>query len=141
MIISILIIYSVTIFGGIFLYIKYKFLRDNLDKEYLITTREDLKEVYEQYKLTLETLEEYKRIYTETRRYVINATVKLEQRPEQVRKELLSKLKEKDKEIKLITDRLNNFQNSVEKETNFLFRRISKLEDTTVRRNNPSIRY
>jgi len=141
MIISILIIYSITIFGGIFLYIKYKFLRDNLDKEYLITTREDLKEVYEQYKLTLETLEEYKRIYTETRRYVINATVKLEQRPEQVRKELLSKLKEKDKEIKLITDRLNNLKQSVDRENKFLFQSVRKLEDTTVRRNNPSIRY
>lgn len=141
MIISILIIYSVTIFGGIFLYIKYKFLRDNLDKEYLITTREDLKEVYEQYKLTLETLEEYKRIYTETRRYVINATVKLEQRPEQVRKELLSKLKEKDKEIKLITDRLNSLKQSVDRENKFLFQSVRKLEDTTVRRNNPSIRY
>lgn len=141
MIISILIIYSVTIFGGIFLYKKYKFLRDNLDKEYLITTREDLKEVYEQYRLTLETLEEYKRIYTETRRYVINATVKLEQRPEQVRKELLSKLKEKDKEIKLITDRLNNLKQSVDRENKFLFQSVRKLEDTTVRRNNPSIRY
>lgn len=141
MIILILIIYLVTIFGGILLYKKYKFLKDNLDKEYLITTRKDLKEVYEQYKLTLETLEEYKKIYTETRRYVINATVKLEQRPEQVRKELLDKLKEKDKEIKFITERLNNLKQSVERENNFLFQSVRKLEDTTVRKNNPSIRY
>ena len=141
MIILILIIYLVTIFGGILLYKKYKFLKDNLDKEYLITTRKDLKEVYEQYKLTLETLEEYKKIYTETRRYVINATVKLEQRPEQVRKELLDKLKEKDKEIKFITERLNNLKQSVERENNFLFQSVQKLEDTTVRKNNPSIRY
>ena len=141
MIISILIIYSVTIFGGIFLYKKYKFLKDNLDKEYLITTRKDLKEVYEQYKLTLETLEEYKKLYTETRRYVINATVKLEQRPEQVRKELLHKFKEKDKEIKLITERLNNLKLSIERENKFLFQSVRKLEDSTVRKNNPSIRY
>jgi GTPase involved in cell partitioning and DNA repair len=141
MIISIVIIYLSTLVGGVILYKKYKFLKDNLNKEHLVSTRDDLNKVHKQYNYILETLKEYKKVYSETRRYVVNATIELEQRPEEVRKELLGKLKDKDREIKIITSRVSHLKESVERENRFLIQSVRKLEDTTVRKSNSNIRY
>jgi len=88
-----------------------------------------------------ETFESFKKMYEEMHFYLASSTRKLESRPEEIRRELLKSIENKQKQLDFTIKKLNNFQNSVEKETNFLFRRISKLEDTTLRKDNSDFRY
>lgn len=88
-----------------------------------------------------ETFVSFKKMYEEMHFYLANSTRKLENRPEEVRRELLKTLENKQKQINSIGNQLSNFQSSIKKETNFLFRLISKLEDTTIKKDNSDFRY
>lgn len=130
-----------TIIGGLVLYKNYRFLKDNLDKEHLLTTNKHLEKVYLEQTKLVQDLEKYKELYEETRTYTVKATIKLEQRPEQIRKELLNTIKEQQAQLNFITVKLKKLQQATERENNFLFKRISNIEDNMVRKNKSDIRY
>ena len=88
-----------------------------------------------------ETFKSFKKMYEEMHFYLANSTRKLENRPEEVRRELLKTLEKKQKQINSIGNELSNFQNYIKKETTFLFKLISKLEDTTIKKDNSDFRY
>ena len=88
-----------------------------------------------------ETFESFKKMYNEMHFYLADSTRKLENRPEEVRRELLKTLENKQKQIDSIGNQISNFQRIIRKETDFLFKRISKLEDTTIKKDNSDFRY
>jgi len=88
-----------------------------------------------------QTFESFRKMYDEMHFYLANSTRNLENRPEEIRRELIKALENKQKQIDSIGNEISTFQNTARKETDFLFKRISKLEDTTVKKDTSDFRY
>ena len=84
---------------------------------------------------------EYKKAYDKISNYVVVNTQKLEQRPEQVRRELKSNLEQHKEHLNYLTEELTGLKNKMNEENSTLFKYLSKLEDKMVIKHNPSRRY
>ena len=123
----------------------------NLHKEVLDVVKtytknyEELAETGEHNKATLAELhrniERYRKDFKQTKDYVLNATQKLEQRPEHIRIDLEKIIKEHRAQIKALTTEADNIRAKVSQESDYFFSEISKIKDTQGPKRNPRLTY
>ena len=101
------------------------------EKEYTNSMQVELKKEFN----------EYKKLYDKISNYVVVNTQKLEQRPEQVRRELKDNLQQHKEHLNYLTEELTGLKNKMNEENSTLFKYLSKLEDKMVIKHNPSRRY
>jgi len=87
--------------------------------------REQLKEIHK-------TFEKYNESYNEMHSYILKSTQDLEQRPEEIRRELNKVLVDHRKQLDLLTNRTSALKGQLEKENGFIFERIKRMENTMV---------
>ena len=83
----------------------------------------------------------HKKDFDQTKRYVIQATQKLEQRPEAIRQQLEKELKEHKKQISLLIRESNLLRSKVSKENDYLFNELTKIKDSSSPKRGEGIRY
>lgn len=108
--------------------------KNELDSQILLSKVQESKEVYENLILKLER-------YDKLENYLFTATQKLEQRPEQVKRQLEQIIKEHKIQLDFVTKEQNNLKREFNKSSDFLFKEISNLRDTSVHKKNPYKRY
>jgi succinylglutamate desuccinylase len=84
---------------------------------------------------------EYKKLYDKISNYVVVNTQKLEQRPEQVRRELKDNLQQHKEHLEYLTKEVIGLRDKINEENSTLFKYLSKLEDKMVVKHNPSRQY
>jgi uncharacterized coiled-coil DUF342 family protein len=89
-------------------------------------------EVKEQLTEVHETFEKYNESYNEMHSYLLKSTQDLEQRPEEVRREIKKSLTEHKQQLDLLNNRTIDLTKQVEKENGFIFERIKHIEGTMV---------
>lgn len=86
------------------------------------------------------TFESFKKMYDEMHFYLANSTRKLENRPEEVRRELIKELKEVKKYVFNLSTQHSDHVIKTEKEYLTAFNELSKLADKVVLKKDPSRR-
>lgn len=86
------------------------------------------------------TFESFKKMYDEMHFYLANSTRKLENRPEEVRRELIQELKEVKKYVFNLSAQHSDHVIKTEKEYLTAFNELSKLADKVVLKKDPSRR-
>lgn len=86
------------------------------------------------------TFESFKKMYDEMHFYLANSTRKLENRPEEVRRELIQELKEVKKYVFNLSTQHSDHVIKTEKEYLTAFNELSKLADKVVLKKDPSRR-
>ena len=86
------------------------------------------------------TFESFKKMYDEMHFYLANSTRKLENRPEEVRRELIQELKEIKKYVFNLSAQHSDHVIKTEKEYLTAFNELSKLADKVVLKKDPSRR-
>ncbi len=89
-------------------------------------------EMEEQLKEVHKTFEKYNKSYKEMHSYLLKSTQDLEQRPEEVRREIRKTLTEHKQQLDLLTNRTTDLTKQVDKENGFMFERIKHIEGTMV---------
>jgi len=87
-----------------------------------------------------ETFESFKKMYDEMHFYLANSTRKLENRPEEVRRELIQELKEVKKYVFNLSTQHSDHVIKTEKEYLIVFNELSKLADKVVLKKDPTRR-
>lgn len=101
------------------------------EKEYTNSMQVELKKEFN----------EYKKLYDKISNYVVVNTQKLEQRPEQVRRELKDNLQQHKEHLEYLTKEVIGLRDKINEENSTLFKYLSKLEDKMVIKHNPSRQY
>lgn len=89
-------------------------------------------EMEEQLEEVHETFKKYNESYNEMHSYLLKSTQNLEQRPEEVRREIRKTLTEHKQQLDLLNNRTTDLTKQVEKENGFVFDRIKHIESTMV---------